>query len=74
LTKLNAHIEIECNASTIQELNEEVGQLKCVVGFMLAKLYGESGQQVINELKDWGLIKSSKEFDQFVNPRPPINK
>lgn len=71
---VNARLEIGSNAKNIQELNEEIGQLKCVVGFLLAKLRDGDGQKVIDELNDWGLAKSAKEFDQFVNPRQPSGK
>ena len=70
MTQVHARIEIGSNAQNIEELNAEIGQLKCVVGFLLAKLRDGDGQRVINELNDWGLTKSAKEFDQFINPRP----
>ncbi|WP_432372265.1 hypothetical protein ACRPHP_16455 [Pantoea allii] len=70
MAQVQARIDIGSNAQNIQELNAEIGQLKCVIGFLLAKLRDGDGQRVINELNDWGLVKSAKEFDQFINPKP----
>lgn len=74
MPQVDAHLNIESNATNIQELNKEIGQLKLVIGFILAKLDAHDAQKVIDELKDWGLNDSSEEFDQFVNIRPPVNK
>lgn len=65
------HLNVSCKATNLQEINREIGQLKMVIGFMLAKFSPEQKQAVINELNGWGLPNSAEEFDQFVNPRPP---
>lgn len=69
MSQIKAHLDVKADAKSIQELNKEIGQLKMVIGFMLAKLPGHDQEHVINELKEWGLTESSKEFDQFVHPR-----
>ena len=69
----NMHLEIKSNAKDLAELNKEIGELKLVIGFMLMKLPPESRQNVINELKDWGVPDAAKTFDQFVNIVPPKN-
>ena len=66
----NMHLEIKANAKDLAELNKEIGELKLVIGFMLMKLPPESRQNVINELKDWGVPDAAKTFDQFVNIVP----
>lgn len=65
------HVEMQSNARSFQEVNAEIGQLKMVIGFILAKLPPEARQDVVNELNNWGFPKTAEEFDQFVNPRSP---
>ncbi|EGZ6868159.1 hypothetical protein CDU00_07110 [Cronobacter sakazakii] len=65
------HLNVSCEATNLQEINKEIGQLKMVIGFILAKLPSEERQQVIDDLNRWGLPNSAEEFDQFANPRPP---
>ena len=57
---------MESNAQTIDELNKEIGQLKCVVGFLMTQLTPDSRQAVIDNLKEFGLNDSAKEFTQFL--------
>ncbi|EGJ2680415.1 hypothetical protein I5Y85_001133 [Salmonella enterica subsp. enterica serovar Cerro] len=64
--KKNFRLQMECNAKTIDDLNREVGQLKCVVGFLMAQLPPEGREAVINNLKEYGLNDSAKEFSQFL--------
>ncbi|MBK0622524.1 hypothetical protein [Klebsiella aerogenes] len=66
MIKKNMNLRMESNAQTIEELNKEIGQLKCVVGFLMAQLTPESRQAVINNLEEFGLNDSSKEFTQFL--------
>lgn len=35
MIKKHIRLEMESNAQTIDELNKEIGQLKCVVGFLM---------------------------------------
>lgn len=62
----NFHLSMECNAKTIDELNKEVGQLKCVVGFVMSQLPPEQRAVVIKNLNEFDLDASAKEFQQFV--------
>ncbi|MBY5146772.1 hypothetical protein FP362_00760 [Enterobacter hormaechei] len=64
--KKNFRLQMECNAKTIEDLNREVGQLKCVVGFLMAQLPPEGRESVINNLKEYELNDSAKEFSQFL--------
>ncbi|EHZ7311190.1 hypothetical protein NV054_001379 [Salmonella enterica subsp. enterica serovar Cerro] len=66
MIKKNFRLQMECNAKTIDDLNREVGQLKCVVGFLMAQLPPEGREAVINNLKEYGLNDSAKEFSQFL--------
>ncbi|MGM5670787.1 hypothetical protein [Enterobacter cloacae] len=66
MIKKNFRLQMECNAKTIEDLNREVGQLKCVVGFLMAQLPPEGREAVINNLKEYGLNDSAKEFSQFL--------
>jgi len=63
------NLNIGCKVHNLSDVEKEIGQLKMVIGFMLAKLQPHDRQAVINELKDWGVTASAKEFDQFANPR-----
>lgn len=62
----NFKLNMECNAKTIDDLNKEIGQLKCVVGFLMAQLHDEARLNVIRNLKEFELNDSVKEFKQFV--------
>lgn len=62
----NFKLDIECNAKTIDDLNKEVGQLKCVVGFLMAQLPEEERKNLIKNLEEFELIDSANEFKQFV--------
>ncbi|MCK7264897.1 hypothetical protein L8O25_19575 [Enterobacter asburiae] len=62
-------VEMSCDVQNLSDVQREIGQLKMVIGFILAKLQPIDRQNVINELQSWGLPDSAKEFDQFVNPR-----
>ncbi|AFB83815.1 hypothetical protein J8O29_003316 [Salmonella enterica] len=64
--KKNFRLQMECNAKTIDELNKEVGQLKCVVGFLMAQLPPERREAIINNLKEYELNDSANEFNQFL--------
>ncbi|HAT1649987.1 TPA: hypothetical protein LVL77_002936 [Klebsiella oxytoca] len=66
MIKKNMHLQMESNAQTIDELNKEIGQLKCVVGFLMTQLPPQSRQAVINNLEEFGLDESVKEFTQFL--------
>lgn len=68
MARIAAILNIESNAQTAEDLNKEIGQLKMVIGFVLAKLPRNDQNQVINELREWGLKGISEEFDQFVHP------
>lgn len=62
-------LNIGCKLSSLSDAEKEIGQLKMVIGFILAKLQPHDRQAVINELQSWGVTESAKEFDQFANPR-----
>lgn len=64
--KKNFRLQMECNAKTIDELNKELGQLKCVVGFLMAQLPPERREAIINNLKEYELNDSANEFNQFL--------
>ncbi|EBD0871773.1 hypothetical protein ABL345_001947 [Salmonella enterica subsp. enterica serovar Braenderup] len=64
--KKNFRLQMECNAKTIDEINKEVGQLKCVVGFLMAQLPPERREAIINNLKEYELNDSANEFNQFL--------
>ena len=66
MIKNHIRLEMESNAQTIDELNKEIGQLKCVVGFLMTQLTPDSRQAVIDNLKEFGLNDSAKEFTQFL--------
>ena len=46
---------MECNAKNIHDLNKEIGQLKCVVGFLMAQLPPERREAIIKNLKEYEL-------------------
>lgn len=62
-------LNVVCRVQNISDIEKEIGQLKMVVGFILAKLPYEERQAVIQELNNWGLPDAAEEFDQFANPR-----
>lgn len=64
------HIELKCKLDSLSDAQREIGELKLVIGFMLAKLPIHDREAVINELRSWGLPEKANEFDQFVHPRP----
>ncbi len=66
MIKKNFRLQMECNAKTIDDLNKEVGQLKCVVGFLMAQFPPEQREAIINNLKEYELNDSAKEFNQFL--------
>ncbi|EPP5206654.1 hypothetical protein ACUQZ9_001518 [Enterobacter hormaechei] len=66
MIKKNFRLQMECNAKTIDDLNRQVGQLKCVAGFLMAQLPPERREAVINNLKEYELNDSAKEFSQFI--------
>lgn len=59
MIKKHIRLEMESNAQTIDEL-------KCVVGFLMTQLTPDSRQAVIDNLKEFGLNDSAKEFTQFL--------
>ncbi|AIR01942.2 hypothetical protein LG71_19480 [Pluralibacter gergoviae] len=63
------HLDIGCKVHSLSDVEKEIGQLKMVIGFMLAKLQPGDRQAVIRELESWGVSESAKEFNQFANPR-----
>lgn len=62
----NLRLQMECNAKIIDDLNREVGQLKCVVGFLMAQLPPDRREAIINNLKEFELTDSAAEFNQFL--------
>lgn len=63
------HIDLECTLKSLADAEREVGELKMVIGLMLAKLPTDEREAVIRELRAWGFPDKAKEFDQFVHPR-----
>ncbi|EOJ3663285.1 hypothetical protein ACM260_004810 [Escherichia coli] len=66
MIKKNFRLQMECNAKNIHDLNKEIGQLKCVVGFLMAQLPPERREAIIKNLKEYELHDSVKEFNQFL--------
>ncbi|EGT3574971.1 hypothetical protein F6R83_18545 [Citrobacter amalonaticus] len=64
--KENFNLKMECDAKTIDDLNREVGQLKCVVGFLMSQLPQEQREVVIKNLEEFELNDSANEFRQFI--------
>ncbi|EPO4112003.1 hypothetical protein SJ090_12145 [Enterobacter cloacae] len=64
------HLNLECTLKSLADAEREIGELKMVVGLMLAKLPTNEREAVINELRSWGFPEKANEFDQFVHPRP----
>ncbi|WP_312384561.1 hypothetical protein [Atlantibacter subterraneus] len=62
-------LDINCKLNNLSDAEKEIAQLKMVIGFIIAKLQPHDRQAVINELRNWGVTQSAKEFDQFANPR-----
>jgi hypothetical protein len=60
------HINIGSHAQNLEEANKEIGQLKCVIGFVMAQLPEEQRAAVIRNLESFGLTESAEEFRQFV--------
>lgn len=53
MIKENFNLKMECDAKTIDDLNREVGQLKCVVGFLMSQLPQEQREVVIKNLEEF---------------------
>lgn len=66
MTKKAFTLKMACDAKTIDELNKEIGQLKCVVGFLMAQLPPDRREALIYNLKEYELYDSAKEFNQFL--------
>lgn len=66
MIKENFTLKMECNAKTIDDLNKEIGQLKCVVGFLMSQLPPEQRAVVIKNLEEFELNESANEFRQFI--------
>ncbi|ELL2820901.1 hypothetical protein Q4997_002615 [Escherichia coli] len=66
MIKENFNLKMECNGKTIDDLNKEIGQLKCVVGFLMAQLPPEQRKSVIENLTRFELNDSVNEFRQFL--------
>ncbi|HCJ6320173.1 hypothetical protein [Salmonella enterica] len=64
------NINLQCRLTNLEDAEREIGELKMVIGLMLAKLPEDHRESVINELKAWGFPDKAEEFDQFVHPRP----
>ncbi|PJG64177.1 hypothetical protein CV016_03835 [Yersinia kristensenii] len=66
MTVKNFTLKVSCNAKTIDDLNKEVGQLKCVVGFLMTQLPQEQRVALIKNLEAYELKDSANEFRQFI--------
>jgi len=50
----------------MEDAQVEIVQLKMVIGLIIAKLPPEHREEIIHELRNFGLNSSAQEFTQFV--------
>ncbi|MFS7385013.1 hypothetical protein AB6870_23535 [Rahnella inusitata] len=59
-------IQLQCNLKNLSDAEREIGQLKMVIGLLIAKLPQDDRENIILDLKNFDLEDSAKEFTQFV--------
>ncbi|ALV92416.1 MULTISPECIES: hypothetical protein [Pantoea] len=63
---INKRIQLECILDDMDDAQVEIVQLKMVIGLIIAKLPPEKRQEILQELRSFGLGNSAQEFTQFV--------
>ncbi|ELM7985845.1 hypothetical protein Q2Q12_002970 [Escherichia coli] len=59
---------INTKATNLDEVNNELSRLKCVIGLLLAKMAPQQRDQFINDLKALGLDEEANTYAAF-NPK-----
>ena len=63
---INKRIQLQCVLDNLEDAQVEIVQLKMVIGLIIAKLPPEQREDIIRELRNFGLAGSAQEFTQFV--------
>lgn len=63
---INKRIQLQCVLDNLSDAQSEIVQLKMLVGLIIAKLPPEQREDIIHELRNFGLHNSAQEFTQFV--------
>lgn len=63
---VNKRIQLQCILDNLDDAQVEIVQLKMVIGLIIAKLPPEQREDLIQELRNFGLSSSAQEFTQFV--------
>lgn len=63
---VNKRIQLQCVLDNLDDAQVEIVQLKMVIGLIIAKLPPEQREDLIKELRNFGLSSSAQEFTQFV--------
>lgn len=66
MTAINKRIQLQCVLDDMEDAQVEIVQLKMVIGLIIAKLPPEHREEIIHELRSFGLNGSAQEFTQFV--------
>lgn len=66
MTAINKRIQLQCVLDDMEDAQAEIVQLKMVIGLIIAKLPPENREEIIHELRNFGLNSSAQEFTQFV--------
>lgn len=63
---VNKRIPLQCALDNLDNAQVEIVQLKMVIGLIISKLPPEQREDIIFELRDFGLSNSAQEFTQFM--------
>lgn len=66
-------IQLQCNLKNLSDAEREIGQLKMVIGLLIAKLPQDDRENIILDLKNFDLEDSAKEFTQFFLSKQKID-
>lgn len=66
MTLVHRNIKLACKLNSLSDAEREIGQLKMVIGLLIAKMPLDQRENIILELQNFGLSDSAKEFTQFV--------
>lgn len=66
MTLVHRNIQLACKLNNLSDAEREIGQLKMVIGLLIAKMPLDQRENIILELQNFGLNDSAKEFTQFV--------
>lgn len=66
MTLVHRNINLSCKLNSLSDAEREIGQLKMVIGLLIAKMPLDQRENIILELQNFGLLDSAKEFTQFV--------